>query len=131
MEAPSLLNQIKLLFPLLIQAREVCVMPDAEYMRHKCDVILSLSCVDVDLLLLFSVFRSDGGGGGVGLELVQDQGTPRFESYLLQRLPSRQSRGLRVNVLESSHGCLAAPVVSYCPSRLSELQQTVITKHSD
>ena len=32
------------------------------------------------------------------------QSVARFESY----------------VLESSHGCLAAPVVGYCPSRLSE-----------
>ena len=49
----------------------------------------------------------------------------------LQRPPSSQSRGFKDHVLESSHGWLAAKVVSYCPSRTSELQPTVITKHSD
>ena len=49
----------------------------------------------------------------------------------VQGPPSIQSQGFEVHVLESSHGWLAANVVSYCPSRTSELQPTVITKHSD
>ena len=52
-------------------------------------------------------------------------------SRILQRPPSSQSRSFKDHVLESSHGWLAAKVVSYCPSRTSELQPTVITKHSD
>ena len=51
--------------------------------------------------------------------------------FNLQRPPSSQSQGFEVHVLESSHGWLAATVASYCPSRTSELQPTVITKHSD
>ena len=49
----------------------------------------------------------------------------------LQRPPSSQSQGFEVHVLESSHGWLAATVASYCPTRTSELQPTVITEHSD
>ena len=55
----------------------------------------------------------------------------RFAHLEVQGPPSSQSLGFEVHVLESSHGCLAAPMVSYCPSRTSELQPTVITKHSD
>ena len=63
--------------------------------------------------------------------LYMDDHPSRTSAKFIQRPPSSQSRGLRVNDFDSSHGCLAAPVVSYCPCRLSELQQTVITKHSD
>ena len=45
----------------------------------------------------------------------------------VQGPPSSQSRGFEVHILESSHGWLATTVVSYCPSRTSELQPTVIT----
>ena len=54
-----------------------------------------------------------------------------YVNEYVQRPPSSQSRGFEVRVLESSHGWLASTVVSYCPSRTSELQPTVITKHSD
>ena len=49
----------------------------------------------------------------------------------LQGPPSSQSWGFEVYVLESSQGWLAETVVSYCHSKTSELQPTVITKHSD
>ena len=50
--------------------------------------------------------------------------------YLHSFFSSSWSRGFKDHVLESSHGWLAATVVSYCPSRLLELEQTVIKKHT-
>ena len=62
---------------------------------------------------------------------IKDRAVTQYKLQNVQPPPSRQLRGLRVSVLESSHGWLAATVVSYCPCRTSELQPIVITKHSD
>ena len=49
----------------------------------------------------------------------------------VQRISASQSLGFEEHVLESSHGQSAASLVSYCPSRSSELEETATTKHSD
>ena len=52
-------------------------------------------------------------------------------SLLVQCISASQSLGFKDHVLESSHGQSAATLVSYCPSRSSELEETATTKHSD
>ena len=49
----------------------------------------------------------------------------------IQGFSASQSLGFKDLVLESSEWQSAASLVSYCPSRSSELEETATTKHSD
>ena len=49
----------------------------------------------------------------------------------LQRTSASQSLGFKDHVLESSEWQPAATLVSYCPTRSSELEVIATTKHSD
>ena len=49
----------------------------------------------------------------------------------VQRISASQSLGFKDLVLESSEWLSAATLVSYCPSRSSEIVETATTKHSD
>ena len=50
---------------------------------------------------------------------------------LIQCISAIQSLGFKDQVLKSFHGQSAATLVSYCPSRSSELRETAITKHGN
>ena len=54
-----------------------------------------------------------------------------FLMHHVDRISSSQLLGFKDRVFESSHGQSAATLVSYCPSRSSELEETATTKHSD
>ena len=50
---------------------------------------------------------------------------------IVQRYSSERARGLKDDILVPSPGQLAATVATYCPAKLSQLELTATTKHSE